>query len=57
MALTLPFYAASDLEGKYVDGKNGVVLTQTWLTNNALKTQLELEGYLARGESQPETSF
>jgi len=38
-----------DLEGKYVDGKNGVVLTQTWLTNNSLKTLLELEGQLAKG--------
>jgi voltage-dependent anion channel protein 2 len=40
-----------DLEGKYVDGKNGVVLTQTWLTNNSLKTLLELEGQLAKGGS------
>jgi voltage-dependent anion channel protein 2 len=38
-----------DLEGKYIDGKNGVTLTQTWLTNNSLKTQIELENHLARG--------
>jgi len=38
-----------DIEGKYVDGKNGVILTQTWLTNNSLKTLVELEGQLARG--------
>lgn len=41
-----------DLEGKFVDGKNGIVLTQTWLTNNSLKTLLELEGQLAKGESK-----
>lgn len=44
-----PTQPPSDLEGKYVDGKNGVALTQTWLTNNSLKTQLELEGHLAKG--------
>lgn len=38
-----------DLEGKYVDGKNGVTLTQTWLTSNALKSQLELDSQLAKG--------
>ena len=40
-----------DIEGKYVDGKNGIILTQTWLTNNSLKTLLELEGQVAKGFS------
>jgi len=38
-----------DIEGKYVDGKNGLVLTQTWLTNNSLKTLVELDGQVAKG--------
>jgi voltage-dependent anion channel protein 2 len=47
--LCAPFVSSRDLEGKYIDGKNGLILTQTWLTNNALKTQLELEGYFTKG--------
>lgn len=38
-----------EVEGKYLDAKNGVALTQTWLTNNTLKTQLEIENQLAKG--------
>ncbi|KAL7009102.1 Mitochondrial porin [Cystobasidiomycetes sp. EMM_F5] len=38
-----------DLEGKYVDGKNGITVTQTWLTNNSLKTLVELDGQIAKG--------
>ena len=40
-----------DIEGKYVDGKNGLVLTQTWLTNNSLKTLVELDGQVAKGKA------
>ncbi|GAA5985499.1 hypothetical protein JCM5350_004018 [Sporobolomyces pararoseus] len=40
---------AGDLEGKYVDAKNGVTLTQTWTTSNVLKTQIELENQVAKG--------
>ncbi|GAA5881697.1 hypothetical protein JCM8547_007989, partial [Rhodosporidiobolus lusitaniae] len=40
---------AGDLEGKYIDAKNGVTLTQTWTTANVLKTQVELENQLAKG--------
>jgi voltage-dependent anion channel protein 2 len=39
----------ADIEGKYVDAKNGVVFTQTWTTSNILKTQVELENQLAKG--------
>lgn len=38
-----------EVEGKYVDVKNGIALTQTWLTNNSLKTNIEAEGYGAKG--------
>ncbi|KAF9241150.1 eukaryotic porin/Tom40 [Melanogaster broomeanus] len=38
-----------DLEAKYVDHKNGLVFTETWTTANVLKSQLELENYLAKG--------
>jgi len=38
-----------DIEGKYVDGKNGVAITETWLTDNSIKCQVELEGQLAKG--------
>jgi voltage-dependent anion channel protein 2 len=40
---------AGDLEGKFTDPKNGVVFTQTWTTSNVLKSQLELEGQVAKG--------
>ncbi|KAI5474387.1 beta-ala-his dipeptidase [Pseudohyphozyma bogoriensis] len=38
-----------DIEGKYVDPKNGVVFTQTWTTSNVLKSQIELENQVAKG--------
>lgn len=38
-----------DIEGKYVDPKNGVTFTQTWTTTNVLKTQVELENQIAKG--------
>ncbi|KAM0790318.1 hypothetical protein ACM66B_003204 [Microbotryomycetes sp. NB124-2] len=38
-----------DIEGKYVDPKNGVTFTQTWTTSNVLKTQVELENQIAKG--------
>ena len=38
-----------DIEVKYTDKKNGLVFTETWTTSNALKSQLELENYLAKG--------
>jgi len=38
-----------DIEAKYTDKKNGLVFTETWTTSNALKSQLELENYLAKG--------
>ena len=41
---------AGDLEAKYVDAKNGVTLTQTWTTSNVLKTQVELENQVAKGQ-------
>ncbi|KAG2090515.1 eukaryotic porin/Tom40 [Suillus cothurnatus] len=40
---------AGDIEAKYTDKKNGLVFTETWTTSNALKSQLELENYLAKG--------
>ncbi|ORY68055.1 putative voltage-dependent ion-selective channel [Leucosporidium creatinivorum] len=40
---------AGDIEGKYVDPKNGVTFTQTWTTANVLKTQVELENQIAKG--------
>ena len=40
-----------DIEGKYVDPKNGVTFTQTWTTSNILKTQVELENQIAKGGS------
>ncbi|EIW80882.1 hypothetical protein CONPUDRAFT_82012 [Coniophora puteana RWD-64-598 SS2] len=39
----------ADLEAKYADFKNGLVFTQGWTTANVLKTQLELDNYLAKG--------
>lgn len=41
-----------DIEGKYVDPKNGVTFTQTWTTTNVLKTQVELENQIAKGEAR-----
>ena len=38
-----------DIEAKYSDHKNGLVFTETWMTANVLKSQLELENYLAKG--------
>ncbi|ODO07416.1 voltage-dependent anion channel protein 2 [Cryptococcus wingfieldii CBS 7118] len=38
-----------DIEGKYVDFKNGFVFTQAWTTTNVLRTQLELENQIAKG--------
>jgi len=40
---------AGDLEGKYVDAKNGLTLTQTWTTTNVLKTMIELDNQIAKG--------
>jgi len=39
----------ADLEGKYVDAKNGLTLTQTWTTTNILKTVVELDNQIANG--------
>ena len=38
-----------DLEAKYVDQKNGLVFTETWTTSNVIKSQIELENYIAKG--------
>ncbi|KIJ07173.1 hypothetical protein PAXINDRAFT_90815 [Paxillus involutus ATCC 200175] len=38
-----------DIEAKYADYKNGLVFTETWTTSNVLKSQIELENYLAKG--------
>jgi len=38
-----------DLEAKYADYKNGLVLTNTWTTTNLLKSQIELDNYIAKG--------
>ncbi|KAG8214639.1 eukaryotic porin/Tom40 [Butyriboletus roseoflavus] len=40
---------AGDLEAKYADYKNGLTLTETWTTSNVLKSQIELENYIAKG--------
>ncbi|GFZ43353.1 Mitochondrial outer membrane protein porin [Saitozyma sp. JCM 24511] len=40
---------AGDIEGKYVDFKNGLTFTQAWTTTNILRTQLELENQIAKG--------
>jgi len=40
---------AGDIEAKYADFKNGLVFTESWTTSNVLKSQLELENYLANG--------
>ncbi|RSH86388.1 porin por1 [Apiotrichum porosum] len=38
-----------DIEGKYVDFKNGLTVTQAWTTANVLRTQVELENQIAKG--------
>ncbi|GAA96332.1 uncharacterized protein L969DRAFT_88777 [Mixia osmundae IAM 14324] len=38
-----------DIEGKYVQPKNGLTFTQAWTTNNLLKSQIELEGLVSKG--------
>jgi voltage-dependent anion channel protein 2 len=40
---------AGDIEGKYVDAKNGITFTQAWTTTNLLRTQVELENQIAKG--------
>jgi voltage-dependent anion channel protein 2 len=40
---------AGDIEGKWIDPKNGVAITQAWTTSNILRTQVELENQIARG--------
>jgi len=40
---------AGDIEGKFVDPKNGIAFTQTWTTRNQLKSLLELENQIAKG--------
>jgi voltage-dependent anion channel protein 2 len=40
---------AGDIEGKYVDVKNGITFTQAWTTTNLLRTQVELENQIAKG--------
>ncbi|KAJ7600895.1 eukaryotic porin/Tom40 [Mycena floridula] len=38
-----------DIEGKYIDKKHGLTLTQTWTTANVLKSQVEIENQIANG--------
>nr|ODN93240.1 voltage-dependent anion channel protein 2 [Cryptococcus depauperatus CBS 7841]ODO02606.1 voltage-dependent anion channel protein 2 [Cryptococcus depauperatus CBS 7855] len=38
-----------DIEGKYVDFKNGLTFTQGWTTANILKVAVELENQIAKG--------
>lgn len=38
-----------DVEGKYIDRKNGLTVTQTWTTANVLRSQVELENQIANG--------
>ncbi|KAG1377204.1 hypothetical protein G6F61_006933 [Rhizopus arrhizus] len=40
---------AGDIETKYVDKQNGIVLTQAWTTSNILNGKIELENNLAKG--------
>ncbi|KAJ9093713.1 hypothetical protein QFC21_006309 [Naganishia friedmannii] len=40
---------AGDLEGKYVDSKNGIAFTQIWTTANKLATKIECENQIAKG--------
>ena len=44
-----PEHILADLEAKYGDKKNGLTITQTWTTHNALKTVVELEDKVAKG--------
>ena len=44
-------FIAGDLEGKFVDPKNGIAFTQTWTTKNQLRSLLELENQIAKGPS------
>ncbi|KAF8645192.1 hypothetical protein AX16_008019 [Volvariella volvacea WC 439] len=38
-----------DIETKYNDRKHGLTFTQTWTTSNILRSQVELENYIAKG--------
>lgn len=40
---------AGDIEGKYVDFKNGLTVTQAWTTANLLRTQVEVDNLVAKG--------
>lgn len=40
---------SGDIEGKYVDFKNGLAVTQAWTTANVLRTQVELDNLVAKG--------
>lgn len=40
---------AGDIEGKYVDFKNGLTFTQAWTTANLLRTQVELDNLFVKG--------
>jgi len=40
---------AGDIEGKYVDPKNGLTFTETWTTTNILRAQVELDNQIAQG--------
>jgi voltage-dependent anion channel protein 2 len=38
-----------DIEAKYFNKANGLVFTQAWTTSNILRSQVELENYVAKG--------
>jgi voltage-dependent anion channel protein 2 len=38
-----------DIEAKYTNKANGLVFTQAWTTANVLRSQIELENYMAKG--------
>jgi voltage-dependent anion channel protein 2 len=40
---------AGDVELKYTNKPNGLAYTQAWTTSNILRSQLELENYMAKG--------
>ncbi|KAB5595912.1 Voltage-dependent ion-selective channel [Ceratobasidium theobromae] len=40
---------SGDVEAKYADPKNGLVITQAWTTANVLRTQVEVENQIAKG--------
>jgi voltage-dependent anion channel protein 2 len=40
---------AGDVELKYTNNPNGLAYTQAWTTSNILRSQLELENYMAKG--------